>query len=281
MPTFLEWDREVLEECYSQVDAISLHRYYSNAANGETKGNSRVYLAMNLDMERQIDEVAATCDYVQKRMRSPKRLWLSFDEWNVWYRARSGNGNREEAPHLLEEIYNLEDALLVGGLLNTLLRRADRVKVACLAQLVNVIAPLMTDSKSVIRQTIYYPYAWALAHCRGRVLDIGGQSGTEEGSPNLDVSVTYDPAKREYAVLMLNRNLGKDEELNLVFRDDPPARTLGFDTLTGGDLKAANTLSDPRRVTPSPLEHPKAGARIVVKLPKQSYSVLRLSAATS
>ena len=276
MPTFLEWDREVLEECYQQVDAISLHRYYGNAANGETKGDARAYLAMNLDMERQIEEVAATCDYVQKRMRSSKRLWLSFDEWNVWYRARGGNGKGEEAPHILEEVYNLEDALLVGGLLNTLLRRADRVKVACLAQLVNVIAPLMTDSKSVIRQTIYYPYAWALAHCRGQVLDLGVQSRAEDGSPNVDVSATFDPAKREYAVLMLNRHLASEQEVTLVFRDDAPSRTLGFETLTGGDLKAANTLEDPKRVMPSTLEPPAAGAKVAVKLPRQSYSVLRL-----
>ncbi len=134
--TFLEWDREVLEECFSQVDGISLHRYYGNAANGETKGDSRKYLAMNLAMERQIDEVAGVCDYVQTRSRSNKRLWLSFDEWNVWYRARDGNGHRESAPHLLEEEYNLEDALLVGGLINSLIRKSDRVRIACLAQLV-------------------------------------------------------------------------------------------------------------------------------------------------
>ncbi len=275
MATFLEWDREVLEECYQQVDALSLHRYYGNGANGETKGDSHKYLAMNLDMEQQIDQVAATCDYVQKRLRSNKRLWLSFDEWNVWYRARGGRGNRQEAPHLLEEVYNLEDALLVGGLLNALLRRADRVRVACLAQLVNVIAPLMTNEKTVLRQTIYYPYAWALAHCRGQVLDLGVQSAEADGIANVDVCATFDPAKREYAILLLNRHLANEPEVSLVFRDDAPSRTLGFDTLTGADLKAANTFDAPNRVVPSKLEMPKAAARMTVKLPRQSYSILR------
>ena len=144
LPTYFTWDREVLEECYDQVDGISLHNYFGNTP--ELTGNSTArYLAMNLDMERQIHEIAAVCDYVQATLRSPKRLWLSFDEWNVWYRARGGdavNGHRQFAPHLLEEEYNLEDALLVGGFINSLLRNSDRVRVACLAQLINVIAPL-------------------------------------------------------------------------------------------------------------------------------------------
>jgi hypothetical protein len=130
---------------------------------------------MNLDMERQIQEIAAVCDYVRGVRKSPKRLWLSFDEWNVWYRARSGNdvnGQRAAAPALLEEVYNLEDALLVGGFLNSLLRQSDRVRVGCLAQLLNVIAPLTTNATSVLRHTIYYPYAWALQYARGRVLDL-------------------------------------------------------------------------------------------------------------
>ena len=165
---------------------------------------------MNLDMERQIQEIAAVCDYVQAVKRSPKRLWLSFDEWNVWYRARGGrfaNGQRTFAPRLLEEEYNLEDALLVGGFLNTLLRQAERVRVACLAQIVNVIAPLVTNETSVLRQTIYYPYAWALKYARGRVLDLRVESETypikaeglrpdfarDDLVPYLDVAATLDP----------------------------------------------------------------------------------------
>ena len=174
MPTYLVWDREVLEECYDQVDGISLHAYYGNT-NALTGNNTARYLAMNLDMERQIREIAAVCDYVQGVTKSPKRLWLSFDEWNVWYRARgrdATDGRRTEAPKLLEEVYNLEDALLVGGFVNTLLRQSDRVRVGCIAQIVNVIAPLMTNATSVLRQSIYYPYAWGIRYARGRVHDV-------------------------------------------------------------------------------------------------------------
>ena len=186
LPTYLEWDREVLEECYDVVDGISLHRYFGNTP--PTSGNSSArFLAMNLDMERQIHEISAVCDYVQGLKKTQKQLWLSFDEWNVWYRARSGDavdGQRTFAPHLLEEVYNLEDALLVGGFLNSLMRQSDRVKVACLAQLVNVIAPLVTNETGVLRQTTYYPYSWALKYARGQVLDLSVTSETYPIKPD-------------------------------------------------------------------------------------------------
>src|SRR6201982_3375691 len=110
MPTYLDWDREVLELCYDYVDGLSLHRYFGNTAE-ETGRDSNKFVALNLSMDRQIGETLAVCDLVRGHKRSPKKLWLSFDEWNVWYRARSGdavNGHEQEAPHLLEEIYNLE-----------------------------------------------------------------------------------------------------------------------------------------------------------------------------
>jgi alpha-N-arabinofuranosidase len=289
MPTYLVWDREVLEECYDQVDGISLHAYYGNTPN-ETGGSSARFLAMNLDMDRQIREIAAVADYVQGLHRSPKRLWLSFDEWNVWYRARSGdavNGQRAFAPRLLEEVYNLEDALLVGGFVNTLLRQSDRVRVACLAQILNVIAPLVTNATSVLRQSIYYPYAWALKYARGRVLDLFVESETYPISadrlrpdlardaqvPFVDVVATHDPASGRASVLMLNRDLDADRELVLEWRDLTPTRVLACETLTGPDLKAFNTFEDPNRVVPRALEAPAPASRMTFKLPARSYTV--------
>ncbi len=293
LPTYLVWDREVLEECYDQVDGISLHNYYGNTA--ELTGNSSArFLAMNLDMERQIAEVKAVCDYVQGMLKSPKRLWLSFDEWNVWYRARTGaarDGQKNLAPHLLEEQYNLEDALLVGGFLNTLLRQSDRVRLACLAQLVNVIAPLMTNETSVLRQTIYYPYAWALRYARGRVLDLLVESDVypvkaaglradfarDDVVPYVDVVVTHDPQNRQVCVLMLNRDLELERELVLEFRDAAPTKVLASGTLTGTDLKATNTFDQPKRVSPGNLDLPQPGARMSFKLPPRSYSMVQLA----
>jgi alpha-N-arabinofuranosidase len=293
MPTYLEWDREVLEECYDQVDGLSLHNYYGNTRE-LTGNNTSRYLAMNLDMERQIHEIAAVCDYVQALRKSPKRLWLSFDEWNVWYRARGGrfaNGQRTFAPRLLEEVYNLEDALLVGGFLNTLLRQSDRVRVACLAQIVNVIAPLVTNESSVLRQSIYYPFAWALQYARGKVLELSVQSETypikAEGLradfarnaevPYLDVVATIDPPNGQACVLMLNRDFESERELALEWRDPAPTRVLACETLTGRDLKAANTFEKPLLVAPQKLDAPRAGPRMTFKLPPQSYTVAHVA----
>lgn len=294
MKTYMMWDREVLEECYDQVDALSLHAYYGNTPDQTGNEISR-YLALNLDMERQIHEVSAVCDYVQGLMRSPKRLWLSFDEWNVWYRARGGkfsNGERKFAPHLLEEEYNLEDALLVGGFVNTLLRRSDRVKVGCLAQIINVIAPLMTNAEKTIRQTIYYPYAWGLQYAHGRVLDLQVEcetypiqvgatarpgSGRTEQVPFLDVVATHDPAKGQVALFLLNRDTTREREVAITFQSPAPTRVLACQTLTGRDMKAANTFAQPNNVVPKPLDAPKAGASMTFRLPAGSYTVAHLA----
>src|ERR1700722_3079061 len=216
MPTYLEWDREVLEQSYDYVDGLSLHRYFGNTAD-ETGGDSAKYLALNLTMDRQIEETLAVCDLVRGRKRSPKKLWLSFDEWNVWYRTNSGDavdGHRQEAPHLLEEVYNLEDALRVGGMVNSLLRNADRVKIACLAQLINVIAPIMTNANGMFRQTIYYPYSWALRYASGNVLNLMVQSPTYEVSPMepvpyVDAAATVNPQNGQISLFVLNRDLSK------------------------------------------------------------------------
>ena len=293
MPTYLVWDREVLEECYDQVDAISLHNYYGNTPALSGNDSAR-YLAMNLDMERQIQEIGAVCDYVQAVKRSPKRLWLSFDEWNVWYRARGGrfaNGEGKFAPRLLEEEYNLEDALLVGGFVNTLLRQAERVRLACLAQIVNVIAPLVTNETSVLRQSIYYPYAGALKYARGRVLELDVESESypikaeglrpdfarDASVPFLDVVATHDPQSGQVCLLMLNRDLTGERELAVDWHDLTPSRVLACETLTGSDLKAANSFERPTLVAPRALEPPRVGSKMTFKLPPRSYSVAHIA----
>lgn len=294
MPGYLAWDREVLEECYDQVDGLSLHAYYGNTP-ALSGGSTARYLAMNLDMDRHIREVAAVCDYVQGLQRSSKRLWLSFDEWNVWYRARGADatdGKRTAAPRLLEEVYNLEDALLVGGFVNTLLRNSDRVRVACLAQLVNVIAPLVTDDRGVLRQSTYYPYAWALRYARGQVLDLRVEGETypirrtglqadfaRDGVvPFVDVVATVDEPGRRAAVLLLNRDLERERTVALEWAADlTPARVLSCETLTGSDLKAVNSFEAPRRVAPQPLTAPAPGARMTMSLPPRSYTAVHLA----
>jgi alpha-L-arabinofuranosidase len=286
MPTYLEWDREVLEQCYEQVDGLSLHRYFGNTAE-DTGGDSAKFLAMNLSMEKQIAETLAVCDMVRGHKRSPKKLWLSFDEWNVWYRARSGdavNGHEQEAPHLLEEVYNLEDALLVGGLVNTLIRNADRVKLACLAQLINVIAPIMTNANGLFRQTIYYPYSWALQFARGSVLNLLVESSTYDVSgmgavPHVDAAGTMDPGNGKVSVFVLNRDLSNAHTVEINWQDKAPGPVTTSLLLTGDDLKAVNGFDAPQRVAPRPLEKPSTtGGRTKFEVPAHSYTVIQWEA---
>jgi alpha-N-arabinofuranosidase len=285
MPTYLEWDREVLEQCYDYVDALSLHRYIGNTQE-ETGKDSSKFLAMNLSMEKQIAETLAVCDLVQGHKRSPKKLWLSFDEWNVWYRARSGdavNGHGQEAPHLLEEVYNLEDALLVGGFLNTLMRNADRVKLACLAQLINVIAPIMTNANGMLKQPIYYPYNWALQYARGSVLNVLVESPTYDVDKMgqvayLDAVATTD-TDGKVALFILNRDISKAHTLEVNWQDRVPSNVQNCNVMTGDDLKAFNTFDAPNKVVPHALPKPTtASGRTKLEVPARSYTVIQWGA---
>jgi alpha-N-arabinofuranosidase len=282
MPTYLEWDREVLEQCYDYVDGLSLHRYVGNTPE-ETGSDSTKYVAINLTLDQQIEETLAVCDMVRGHKRSKKQLWLSFDEWNVWYRQRSGDavdGHRTEAPHLLEEIYNLEDALVVGGLMNSLLRHADRVKIACLAQLVNVIAPIMTNRDGLFLQTIFYPYSWGLEYARGSVLWVLTDSPTYEVAgmgqvPYLDVVGTM-AEDGKVSLFILNRDLAKARSFEVNWQDKAPGQVLASWVLTGDDLKAVNGFDAPRKVVPQALEKPTtSGGRSKVEVPARSYSVIQ------
>jgi alpha-L-arabinofuranosidase len=155
LPTYMEWDRTVLEYVGDYADFVSLHRYVGNLA-----GDTADYLAVTNSIDQQIETMDGLCRYVQARTRSRKRYYLAFDEWNVWYRtqnAESVNGHGKFAQHLVEEEYNLEDALVVAGFLNSFIRHANVVKIANLAQIVNVLAPILTSGDQILLQSIYYP----------------------------------------------------------------------------------------------------------------------------
>jgi alpha-L-arabinofuranosidase len=283
MRTYLEWDREVLEQCYDYVDGLSLHRYFGNW-DRDSGGDTAKYVALNLSMEKQIAESLAVCDLVQGHKRSPKKLWLSFDEWNVWYRTTGGDGtdgHRKEAPHLLEEVYNLEDALLVGGLVNSLIRNADRVKIACLAQLVNVIAPIMTNADGLYRQTIYYPYSWGLQFARGSLLNLLVESSTYDVQgmdkvAHVDVAGALDRETGKLSLFILNRDLSKPHEVEIVWEDAAPSRVISSSVLTGDDLKASNSFSAPQKVAPQSFTVAAAnGGKTKFEVPARSYTVVQ------
>jgi alpha-N-arabinofuranosidase len=202
----------------------------------------------------------------------------------VWYRARSGdavNGHEQEAPHLLEEVYNLEDALLVGGILNTLVRNADRVKIACLAQLINVIAPIMTNAKGSLRQTIFYPYSFALQFARGNVLSLVVESPSYEVSelgevPYLDATGTINPQDGKVSVFVLNRDLNRARTIEINWQDKAPSQITTATTLTGNDLKAFNSFDAPKKVTPQSIDKPSTSSgRTRFEVPARSYTVIQ------
>ena len=178
-----------------------------------------------------------------------------------------------------------------AGSSTPLLRNSDRVRLACLAQLVNVIAPLVTNETGVLRQSTYYPYSWALRYARGRVLDLRVESETyrisadglqadfarDASVPYVDIVATIDDATGQAAVLALNRDLDGEREVVLQWEDVVPTRVLACETLTGSDLKSVNTFADPRRVAPQRLEPPAVGSRMTFKLPSRSYTVAHLA----
>ncbi|MET7929580.1 alpha-N-arabinofuranosidase [Streptomyces sp. NPDC005349] len=288
MPTFGTWEREVLEQTYDEVDFLSLHAYYE-----ELDGDRASFLASGAHMDRYISDVVSTADHVRAVRHAKKRIRLSFDEWNVWYAARfPGERNLEtaETPRLIEDTYSVTDAVVVGSLLITLLRHADRVAVACLAQLVNVIAPIRTEPGGASwRQTIFHPFAQAARHATGRVLHTE-INGTKIDTPQhgdvtaLDAVVTHDEADGSLTVLAVNRAQDRPLKLEAALRGLPGGYRLDEHlVLTDDDHDAANTEAEPNRVIPRPAtgSHVTADGVLEAELAPVSWNVIRLVGADS
>jgi alpha-N-arabinofuranosidase len=285
MPTFGTWEAEVLEHTYDQVDYISLHDYYE-----ETEGDLASFLASSVDMDGFINAVVATADHVGAKRRSPKKLKLSFDEWNVWYQSKFvGQQNLEWtfARDLIEDEFNVADAVVVGSLLITLLRHADRVGVACQAQLVNIIAPIRTEPGGPAwRQTIYHPFAHTARLARGQVLRVEPSSplcdtGKYGAVAALDATATYDEESGETVILAVHR--GQDEALPLRIDLRPLAARHGdlriaeHLVLSDDDLSATNSKEQPDRVRARAGEDASIdGEQLVLRLPPVSWTAVRL-----
>ena len=252
MDTFGKWELEVLDRCYEQVDYLSLHSYYGNRSDDTAE-----YLGCSRDMDSFIRSVEAICDAVKAVHRSDKTMYLSFDEWNVWFHSNDADKKIapwQVAPPLLEDIYTFEDALVVGCLLITLLKHCDRVKIACLAQLVNVIAPIMTENGgSCWAQTIFWPFLQASAHARGKALqtwvDCAGCHAGKYGDMPILEAVAVENGQ-EITVLAVNRSLEEDVELDLDLQGWGKLSLIEHSQLYSEDLKAVNTASAPERVKP-------------------------------
>src|SRR6186713_1493795 len=238
MPTFGAWEDTVLEHTFDHVEFISLHTYLNNYAD-----DTAAFLASPDLMDNFIEEVVAIADAVAARRRSDKRIMLSFDEWNVWYRTRRNRQERVKggwpiAPEILEEAYNMQDALCFGGACISLLNHADRVKAACLAQLVNVIAPIMTETGGAAwRQTIFHPFALASRFGHGRVLrgvvDSPSYSAKAFGdTPYVDAIATIDGERDEIAFFAINRSLDSAIPIEVDLRALPGYAVIEHKVLT-------------------------------------------------
>jgi alpha-N-arabinofuranosidase len=249
LPTYLEWDRKVLEHCRNDVEYISLHRYVGNEA-----GDTPNFLAVTNSIDDQIESMNAVCQAVQKTKRLKKQVYLSFDEWNVWYRARTGahmDGRGKFAPHLLEEVYNLEDAIVAAGFLNSFIRHADSVKIANIAQIVNVIAPILTRGDEMILQTIFYPIEMYAKRREGTSLRIaidgpGYESKDFGRATYLDASAILNG--KQLSVFACNRSL--EESMDLVVRlgDAQVQKLVNGEIVSGKDPKASNSFENPNNV---------------------------------
>lgn len=280
MPTFPEWERTVLDHTYENVDYISLHQYYGNKDNDLAN-----YLAKSLDMDEFIRSVISAADYIKAKKRSKKTINLSFDEWNVWFHSKDQDKQVkpwEVAPPLLEDVYTFEDALLVGSMLITFLKHADRVKIACLAQLVNVIAPIMTSKGGQAwRQTIYYPYMHVSVYGRGVALNPVINSPVYDSKdftdvPYLDSTAVHDDKKETLTIFAVNRHQNETLLLEADVRGFENYRVAEHIVLENNDVKATN-LKNHQNVTPGNNGNAQLdNGMLSANLSKLSWNVIRL-----
>jgi len=284
MPTFGEWERIVLEHTWDVVDFISAHAYYE-----EENGDLASFLASATDMDRFIDGVVATADAVGARKHSDKKIAISFDEWNVWYLNRPTNpmptgDDWPVAPRLLEDVYTLADAVVVGDLLITLLRHADRVQAASLAQVVNVIGPIMTEPGGrAWRQTTFHPFALTARHAGSVVLrtevDYPTYTTAKHGEAALVSAVATWDEGREVTIFAVNRDTSSPQELRVDLASLGAIASVEATTLTGDDPYAVNTADAPDTVAPRPGTARADGGAVVAELPALSWTMVRVTLA--
>jgi len=273
MPTFAAWEATVLEAAYDQVDYLSLHQYYDPAAQDDAS-----FRASAVDLDGLIDDVIATADHVRAKLRRDKRINLSLDEWNVWYQSRftePEDRGIEETPALIEDDYTVTDAMVVGNLLISMLRHADRLTIGCQAQLVNIIAPIRTKAGGPAwRQTIFHPFAHTARLARGTVLQTAVTSPTMPTGrfgdvPAVDAIATHDEQTGALSVFLVNRSL-EPITLEMDLRAFPHLRTTTHLSLAENDRTLMNTMDAPERV----VLHHHTGGGTTVTLPPVSWHAL-------
>jgi alpha-N-arabinofuranosidase len=284
MPTFGAWEATVLEHTYDEVDLISAHVYYENT------GDLASFLASTTNLEDFISDVVAAADYSRAKNGKTKRINISVDEWNVWYQSELKNDVGTEwrvAPPISEQPYTVADAVVVGSMLISLLRHSDRVAAACMAQLVNTIAPIHSEPGGPAwRQTIFHPFALTARHARGEVLRVEPHTPTYHTTqygevPVIDAVATRDPASGEVTVFVVNRNPCEAVDLRLSIAALGAVEVVGAVTLTDPDPLAINSQAEPDRVMPATLDASVVEGDVTLELAPISWTCLRLGPPSS
>ncbi len=290
MDTFPEWEAETLAHTYDVVDYISLHQYFGNE-----EGDTANFLARSLETEHFIKTVIAICDYIKAKKRGKKDIMLSFDEWNVWYHSKLRDDDEmkynpwQASPCLLEDVYTFEDALVTGLMLITFMKHADRLKIACMAQLVNVIAPIMTHTGGgVCRQTIFYPLLHASRYGRGTALwplvaSPKYDSKDYSDVPYLEAIAVMNEEAEELTLFAVNRCLDESINVDCFFRGFEDYSITEHIAFESENLKAANTVANPDAVVPYSRRdsYVKLGkGEFSIEIGKASWNVIRLKKTT-
>ncbi len=284
MPTFPQWEATTLEEAYDYVDYISLHQYYGNA-----KDDTADFFAKTQDMETFLKTVIATCDFVKAKKRGKKDIMLSFDEWNVWYHSHAQDTKDMDelpwrsAPALLEDIYTFEDAIVDGLILIEFLKHADRVKVACLAQLINVIAPIMTEKDGKAwRQTIFFPYYHASRFGRGLALQPVISTGTHDTSQHANVTdvesvAVWNDEKDELTIFAVNRNTAENIEFEADVRGFEGYKVVEYLAMESDDMKVTNSAAEEKVKPFAKTDYRFEDGKVTTVLKSASWNVIRLA----
>ena len=278
-PTFGDWEATALDIAYDSVDYISLHQYYGNH-----DGDTPSFLARTLEFEDFIYTVICVCDYVKAKKRRSKTINLSFDEWNVWYHSNNAPYERwSYAPPRLEDIYNFEDVLLVGSMMITLLRHCDRIRIACLAQLVNVIAPIFTETGGgIFKQTIFYPFEHMSNYGRGVALKpiidcpkYDCKAFTDV--PCIDSIATLDEENETMTIFCVNKSMDDSAVINVNLMDFEGYKPVEFISMDGYDKNDVNGIDNPfvkPHTNPCPTLD---GTNLEIQIKPFSWNVIRLS----
>jgi alpha-N-arabinofuranosidase len=286
MPTYPEWDRVVLEHTWDKVDYLSMHYYakdWIDRNNREAGIDTGSFLALPIELDDFVKTLAGTLRYVKAKCRSAHDVYLSWDEWNVWCKDFTMDGKWQHAPHLIEEKYTLADALVVAQWLGVFLRNCDVLKIACIAQIVNIIAPLLTTRDGLLKQTTFYPFKMVSTLARGVSLNVNVSAPHFEtqrfgAAPLVDAFATHDAAHDQQALFVTNRSQTDEIVIECHWQNGAPNAVREIWQVSGNDAQTTNTWEQPNVIIARAIRKPQIKENTLkLKLPPMSFTSIALS----